>query len=245
MAKNESTRGKGAKDGAAARAASDASPGSGDGGAAPGKTAAKSAAKTPAAKRAAALGTGGAPTGDTASGGGAKRATAKKSAGGGTGAGMGDGSPGLEGGAGAAKKRSGGAAAKKSSGGTGAAGGGGARKGGGAGAGGGAGHSLGDHLRQFARSRPQGWGHGEWLGLLEELRGHGHDVSDEGAVGRQLERERLVHQLEGVDGLGNRTDALADHFGTLYSLRHAGVDEIAGVQGMDRQTAERIRQHLR
>ena len=224
MAKSESTRGKGAKDGTAGRAASGASPGSGDGGAEGGatakKSAAKSAGKTPAAKRAAALGTGGGTTGDTASGGGAaKRATAKKSAGG-------------VAGAGAAKKRSGGAggAAKKSSGG---------------GAGGGAGHGLGDHLRQFARSRPQGWGHGEWLGLLEELRGHGHDVSDEGAVGRQLERERLVQQLEGVSGLGDRADALADRFGTLYSLRHAGVDEIAGVQGMDRQTAERIREHLR
>ncbi|MEW5931923.1 MAG: helix-hairpin-helix domain-containing protein, partial [Gemmatimonadota bacterium] len=119
-----------------------------------------------------------------------------------------------------------------------------AKKSRGGGAGGGGSHGIGDHLRQFARSRPEGWGHDDWLGLLEELRGHGHDVSDESAVGRQLERERLLHQLEGVDGLGDRAGALAERFGTLYSLRHAGVDEIAGVQGIDRETAERIKQRF-
>jgi excinuclease ABC subunit C len=60
-----------------------------------------------------------------------------------------------------------------------------------------------------------------------------------------LERERLVHQLEGVDGLGDRSAALADEFGTLYSLRHASVDDIAAVRGIDRQLAERIKEHLR
>lgn len=195
MAKSETTRGKGAKDGAAARAASGASADvdGAAGGATTRKPATKKAAsRTPVAKRAAA--TGGAAGETSASGGGGttKRATVKRRA---SGAG---GPP----------------------------------------------DTLREHLRQFARSRPDGWGHDDWIGLLDELRGHGHDVSDPEAVGMQLEREHLMHRLEDVDGLGRKSGALADRFGTLYSLRHASVDDIAGVKGMDRQLAERIKERL-
>lgn len=236
MAKSES-RGKGAKDGAAARAASGASPdGNGNGG------------------------SGGA-------GGGAAKKTARKAAGGGASvrkaaggaAGLGDGSPALEGGGGdaatkksagagggAAKKAAGGAAAKKGSGGATAK----TRSGGTAAAAGGAGvaggsRDLGGDLREFVRSRPDGWGHDDWLGLLDDLRGRGHDVSDEGSVGMQLERERLSHRLEGIEGVkGSQTRALVDRFETVYSLRHASVDEIASVKGVTREAAERIKERF-
>ncbi|HEV2148636.1 MAG TPA: helix-hairpin-helix domain-containing protein, partial [Longimicrobiaceae bacterium] len=99
-------------------------------------------------------------------------------------------------------------------------------------------------LRDFARSRPGGWGHDEWQGLLGDLRGRGHDVSDEGAVGMQLERERLAHQLEDVGGLGKKADALVDRFETVYSLRQASVDDIASVKGIDRQLAERVKERF-
>jgi hypothetical protein len=249
MAKNDST-GKSAKQGGAARAASGGS-GAGTGATAKKSTAKKSAASQPGAG----LGDGspaleggatakrrsGAATADTQSGGaGARKSAAKKTAGTGggqagdgatakkggarkgAGAGLGDGSPALEGGATAKKS-----AAKKSAG---AAGG---------------GRDLRGELRDFARSRPDGWGHDDWMGLLGDLRGRGHDVSDEGAVGMQLERERLAHQLEGVDGLGKKADALVDRFETVYSLRQASVDDVAGVKGMDRQLAERVKERFR
>ncbi|MBV9773210.1 MAG: hypothetical protein JO040_04635 [Gemmatimonadetes bacterium] len=131
--------------------------------------------------------------------------------------------------------------ARKSSGG---GGGGGARKPAGGGSGGG--HDVRSHLRRFAASRPGGWNHDEWLGLLDELRGHGHDVSDPESVGRSLEQERLRHVLEGAGGVeSGQVDALVERYGTLWSLRHAGVDEVAGLPGMSREAAERALSAMR
>ncbi len=100
-------------------------------------------------------------------------------------------------------------------------------------------------LREFASNRPQGWNHDDWISFLDHLRGRGHDVSDSDEVGMSLERERLTVQLEGVPGMGpRRVEALVNRFHTLYSLRHAEVDELAEVPGMNRALAERVRQQF-
>jgi len=198
MAKNESSRGKGAKDGAAERVASGASI---EGGGAP-------AGPTPEAILAT-------PT---------KRATARKSA-----------APAatVVGDAPAPPRRRASGAAGGST--RGAARGRAAEP---------AAPDLRGDLRTFARARPDGWGHHDWLGLLDDLRSRGHDVSDGDAVGMQLERERLLHQLEEVPGLGRKSEALVARFETVYSLRQASVDEVAAVKGVNRDLAERVKQRF-
>jgi hypothetical protein len=100
-------------------------------------------------------------------------------------------------------------------------------------------------LRDFASGRPSGWNHDDWLGFLDHLQQRGHDTSDHEHVGRQLEQERLALALEGVDGLGpRRVQALVGRFGTLYSLRQAGVDELAQA-GLPRAQAEKVAQAIR
>jgi hypothetical protein len=100
-------------------------------------------------------------------------------------------------------------------------------------------------LRDFASARPSGWGHDDWLGFLDHLRSRGHDTSDDQEVGRQLEAERLAVVLERVDGLGpKRVQALVSRFGTLWSLREAGVDELTRA-GLPRAQAEKVSQAVR
>jgi len=101
-------------------------------------------------------------------------------------------------------------------------------------------------LRDFASARPEGWGHDDWLGFLEHLRGRGHDTSDADAIGLQLERERLAVILERVQGMGpRRVQAVVERFDTYWSLARAGVDEIAAVPGMNLALAEKVRQAVR
>lgn len=98
-------------------------------------------------------------------------------------------------------------------------------------------------LRSFVQEHPHGWSHDEWLGLLFHLSQKGIDTGDEEAIGRALERERLLHTLGnlGIQGLGpKRREALALHFGTLWNLMEATPDEIAGVQGLHRSLAHQI-----
>ncbi|HEX7241820.1 MAG TPA: hypothetical protein VF263_16180 [Longimicrobiaceae bacterium] len=128
--------------------------------------------------------------------------------------------------AGAAKKRSSGGASKPR---------GGAAK---------AASGLAADLRDFV-TRFREWGHSEWLGLLEELRGKGHDVADTQSVGMQLERERLASRLEGVEGMtAKRVQAVVGRYGTLYSLRQASTEELAGVSGMNFALAETVKQQV-
>lgn len=148
------------------------------------------------------------------------------------------------------RKRGGAAGAAADTGATGGArktarksGGGGARKSAGGARGRGAG--LRGALREFVSSRPGGWGHDDWLGLLDTLRAGGHDVSDTDAVGLALERERLASVLERVEGLEPRqAEALADRYQTLWSLRHASVQEISDTAGVDQEIAQRAQQAL-
>ena len=96
-------------------------------------------------------------------------------------------------------------------------------------------------LREFASTRPDGWSHDEWLRLLDSLRERGHDTSDSESIGRDLERERLALTLERVPGLGpKKVEAVADRFGTLWSLRQASAEEIASVPSIPRNLADRI-----
>ena len=146
---------------------------------------------------------------------------------------------------GAAAKKGGGAAAKKS---------GGARTRGGVTADGGAGTAaaaadgqgdLRDHYRRFVGAHPDGWNHEQWLGLVDELRAHGHDVSDTDTIGAGLERERLVMTLEGAGVGGKRASTLVETFGTLYSLVQAGADQVVAAAKVPRNLAEKLFQSLR
>ncbi|HEX8697074.1 MAG TPA: helix-hairpin-helix domain-containing protein [Longimicrobium sp.] len=101
-------------------------------------------------------------------------------------------------------------------------------------------------LRDFASARPEGWGHDDWVGFLEHLRGRGHDTSDADAIGLQLERERLAVVLERVQGMGpRRVQAVVERFDTYWSLARADVDQIAAVPGMNLALAEKVRQAVR
>jgi excinuclease ABC subunit C len=100
-------------------------------------------------------------------------------------------------------------------------------------------------LREFVSARPKGWNHDQWLGLLDDLRGRGHDVSDASSVGMSLERERLAVQLEQIPGMGpRRVEALVGRYHTLYSLRQADAAELAELPGMNRALAERVHQQF-
>jgi hypothetical protein len=112
----------------------------------------------------------------------------------------------------------------------------------------GGGSDLQRNLRAFVDHHPQGWGHHDWEGLLHHLRESGVDTSDEGRIGVELEKERVVRALEnsGVSGLGgSKARSLADRFGTIRELHQASVDDIAGMKGINRSQAEKIREALR
>jgi hypothetical protein len=101
-------------------------------------------------------------------------------------------------------------------------------------------------LRAFAIARPGGWNHDDWMSFLAQLGERGHDVSDAEGIGSRLEQERLAVVLGGMAGLGpKRVEALVERFHTLWSIRHAGADEVASVPGMTRPLAERLVEELR
>jgi len=194
-------------------------------------------ARAKGAGRAAAAGAGSGGTPDTGAKAGAK------SAGRGKAASSGD-APAAAGGKGTRKAAAGSKSGDKPSGTRG-----GARSGGKAAAGSSSGGSdLQKRLRDFVTQNPNGWGHDQWQGLLGQLRESGVDVSDEGRIGMELEQQRLLHALEQkqISGLGQaEVRGLADRFGTLWSLRHASIDEIQSVSGMDRQKAEKVQEAIR
>jgi hypothetical protein len=101
-------------------------------------------------------------------------------------------------------------------------------------------------LRDFASGRPQGWEHDDWLNFLESLRSRGHNVHDTEAIGIALEKERLDLALSGVRGMGpQRRKALIEHYGTVWNLRNAEIEEIASVAKMPRALAEHVKTEVR
>ena len=98
-------------------------------------------------------------------------------------------------------------------------------------------------LRAFVESHPDGWDHGDWLGLLTRLGNEGEDVSDPEAVGVALEKTRLEWELarRSVKGLGpKRSTALVDRFETLWKLRQASIDDVAELPAIPRDVAEKV-----
>lgn len=111
-----------------------------------------------------------------------------------------------------------------------------------------AGDGMQDRIQTFVAGHPGGWDHEAWLALLADLAASGHDTSDAEAIGRALERERVraVLAAAGVKGLGpKRLDALVEHFGTLWALRHASADQLAEVPAVPRALAEAVAAAIR
>jgi excinuclease UvrABC nuclease subunit len=73
----------------------------------------------------------------------------------------------------------------------------------------------------------------------------GMDTSDHAYIGRALEAERLAYVLTAaaIKGLGpKRTAVLVERFGTLWSLRHASVEEVSSALDRNRPLAQRALQ---
>jgi hypothetical protein len=106
--------------------------------------------------------------------------------------------------------------------------------------------SLRKDLRDFISEHPEGWDHDAWLGLVDHLREHGHDVADTDAIGSTLERERLEQMLQKIPRLGaQRVRLLTERFGTLWSLRRADTDEVAQAANIPQSLAARIASAIR
>jgi hypothetical protein len=105
------------------------------------------------------------------------------------------------------------------------------------------------HLNDFIDGHPDGWNHDEWLGLLGELDANGVDVSDPASLGVQLEKERVAWTLRRceIPGLGpKRIEAVAEHFGTLWNLRHAELTDFAEIgRSVPAKVAEKVLEALR
>jgi hypothetical protein len=100
-------------------------------------------------------------------------------------------------------------------------------------------------LREFVQGNPGGWGHNEWIGLVNLLKERGHDTSDTDAVGMALERERLTLVLERVPGLGpQRVKSIADRYPRIWNLMQAGAEEIAIAANLPRSVAQRVKDAL-
>ena len=101
-------------------------------------------------------------------------------------------------------------------------------------------------LREFAKGRPQGWNHDEWLSFLEHLKERGHNINDQEAIGSLLERERINVLLEKVPGLGpQRIRTLTEKFGSVWRLRDADAGQLAAEAKLPRDVAQRVVEALK
>lgn len=83
------------------------------------------------------------------------------------------------------------------------------------------------------------------LHLLQWVRDEAHRFAI--SYHRSLrEKSGLRSVLEDIPGIGpKRRAALIKHFGTLEAIKNATVEELAGVEGMNRQAAQKIIEYLR
>jgi excinuclease ABC subunit C len=82
------------------------------------------------------------------------------------------------------------------------------------------------------------------LKLLKRIRDESHRFAI--TFHRKLRGRRMIEsELDAVPGLGPvRRRALVRHFGSVASLRSAGVDDIAGVKGLGPVLAEKVYRFL-
>ena len=102
-------------------------------------------------------------------------------------------------------------------------------------------------LKRFVGEHIHGWSHEDWDALLERLDEEGHDVSDHGEVGLRLERAHILATLErlALPGIGpKRREHVADHFPSLWALRHAEVEELSELPSFHRGLAEALHDGL-
>lgn len=107
--------------------------------------------------------------------------------------------------------------------------------------------ALDTELKDFVGGHIHGWGHDDWDRLLHGLAAEGHDVSDRDFVGLRLERAHILATLERLElkGVGaKRRERLADHFPTLWKLRHASVEELAAVPTFHQSLAKALHDAL-
>lgn len=76
--------------------------------------------------------------------------------------------------------------------------------------------------------------------IVQKIRDEAHRFAITGHRGRR--QKATVHSvLEDIPGVGaRRRRALLTHFGGIQGVRKAGVEELAGIPGINRQLAERI-----
>jgi excinuclease ABC subunit C len=78
--------------------------------------------------------------------------------------------------------------------------------------------------------------------LLERIRDEAHRFA---ITYHRKERGRVTSRLDGIRGVGPaRRKALLRRFGSVAGVSRASVEELAGVGGIDRALARRIRQDL-
>ena len=83
------------------------------------------------------------------------------------------------------------------------------------------------------------------LQLLQRLRDEAHRFAN--AYHQKLRERRIVFSaLDEIPGVGERRKkALIRQFGSVRSIRAAGVEDIAAVEGVGPKVAERIHQYLK
>ena len=76
--------------------------------------------------------------------------------------------------------------------------------------------------------------------LIQQVRDEAHRFAITGHRGRR--QKAVVHSiLEDIPGIGaRRRRALLTHFGGIQGVRKAGIEELAGIPGINRQLAGRI-----
>ncbi len=84
----------------------------------------------------------------------------------------------------------------------------------------------------------------EGLYLLQRVRDEAHRFAIT-FHRRKRRKEGLASQLDAIPGIGPaRRKALLSHFGAIEDIRHASLDELAAVSGINEELAQSIRAHL-